>query len=152
MLKIPNYIKWYSKLNKQKYFALEEYILYFPCILNPDHQPPPPPTPSKKGDNVLFIALLPITFYNTVFYSLAWQLWGFLLNFNGCFDWFIKLSVQTFQPLMIILGRGYFCIINRDLHQFICHCLIPLDTFRASNLPFPKDLLKFFLNDVRGRL
>ena len=42
-------------------------------------------------------------FYN-VSYSLAQQLWEFFLNFN----WFIKLSVQTFQPLIEIYRRGHF--------------------------------------------
>ena len=34
--------------------------------------------------------------------TLAWQLWGLLLNFIG---WFIKLSVQTFQPLIVIYSN-----------------------------------------------
>ena len=39
-------------------------------------------------------------------------------------SWFVKLSVQTFQPLIVIYRRGNF-VYNRDVHQFIGHCLIP---------------------------
>ena len=38
-------------------------------------------------------------------YSLAQQLWGLLMNLIG---WFIKLSVQTLQQLIVIYIRGIF--------------------------------------------
>ena len=38
-------------------------------------------------------------------YSLAGQRWKLLLNLIG---WFIKLSVQTFQPLIVIYRKGNF--------------------------------------------
>ena len=41
--------------------------------------------------------------------------------------WFIKLSVQTFEPLIIIYRRGNFGGMgSEDVHQFIGHCPIPL--------------------------
>ena len=43
--------------------------------------------------------------------------------------WFIKLSVQTFQQLILI----YRIVIIRDKHQFIGHCLIPLDPWLAPH-------------------
>ena len=40
-------------------------------------------------------------------YSLAYQLWGLLLNFN----WLVfKFSVPMFQPLIVIYRRGNFVI------------------------------------------
>ncbi len=46
-------------------------------------------------------------------------------NFNFRF---IELSVQMFQPLIIIYIKGLIlCIIIGDVHQFIVHCLVPLD-------------------------
>ena len=46
-----------------------------------------------------------------------------------------KLSVQTFQPLIVIYRRVMviFCIIV-DEHQFIGHCLIPLYVVEIVNL------------------
>ena len=42
--------------------------------------------------------------------------------------WFIKLSVQTcFQPLILIYKGVILCVIIEDVHEFICHCFIPLD-------------------------
>ena len=42
---------------------------------------------------------------------------GLLLNF----DWLcMELNVQTFQPLIL-------CLVIWDVHQFIGHCVIPLD-------------------------
>ena len=38
---------------------------------------------------------------------------------------FIKLSVQKFQPLILIYRRGDFVCRIEDVHQFIGHCLIP---------------------------
>ena len=46
----------------------------------------------------------PQSFMKTFTYSLAQQLWEFFLNLN----WFIKLSVQTFQQIIEIYRRGYF--------------------------------------------
>ena len=61
---------------------------------------------------------------------------GFIFLFVGLmtlgtftfFDWFfIKLSVQTFQPLIVITEWVILRNINGDVHQFISLCLIPLD-------------------------
>ena len=52
----------------------------------------------------------------TFSYSFAQQLWELLLNLIG---WFIKLSIQMFQPLIII--NRMLCIIIGNLHQFINH-------------------------------
>ena len=41
--------------------------------------------------------------------------------------WFIKFSVQTFQSLIESTEGITFCIILKDVQQFIEHCLIPLD-------------------------
>ena len=41
--------------------------------------------------------------------------------------WFIKLSVQTFQPHIVIYRIGKFYSIIDDVHQFIGYCLIPLE-------------------------
>ena len=60
----------------------------------------------QKG-NGLFITLVPKV-YNNVFLFVG-------LITLGTFDWLIKLSVQTFQPKIV------------NVHQFIGHCLIPLD-------------------------
>ena len=43
-------------------------------------------------------------------------------------SWFIKLSVQMIQPLIIIYLRGNLFIIIEDVHQFIGHYLIPVDS------------------------
>ena len=40
--------------------------------------------------------------------------------------WFIKLSVRTFQPLIVINRRVILCNSIGDIHKFIVHCLIPL--------------------------
>ena len=61
----------------------------------------------------------PQSFIIKVSYSLAYQLWGLKRILIG---WFIELSVQTLQPLIVIL-----CIIIGHLHQFFDHCFIPLD-------------------------
>ena len=37
------------------------------------------------------------------------------------------LCVQTYQPLIAILHFVILCIIIGDVHQFIGHCIIPLD-------------------------
>ena len=47
--------------------------------------------------------------------------------------WFLKLSVQMFQSLIVIHRNGNLCIIIWDVHQFIDHCLIPLDPWRAPH-------------------
>ena len=54
------------------------------------------------------------------------------LNSFGDFYWlliggFIKLSVQTFQPLIVIYKSCNLYIIIGNVHQFIGHSLIPLD-------------------------
>ena len=56
-------------------------------------------------------------------YSLAQQHWGLLLNLF----WFIKKSVQTLQPLIVIYRRGNFEYHHWELHQFFGYCLNPLD-------------------------
>ena len=43
----------------------------------------------------------------------------------------IKMSIQTFQPLIVIHRRDNFVIIIGDIHQFIGHCLIPYDPLRV---------------------
>ena len=46
-------------------------------------------------------------------------------------SWFIKLIVQTFQPLIVIYRRVIFlCIIIGELHKFIDYCLILLDPWK----------------------
>ena len=57
-------------------------------------------------------------FYNYTFLFVG------LTNLIG---WFIKFSVQTFQPLIVIYKRIILFIIIRDTFQLIGHCLIPLD-------------------------
>ena len=55
-------------------------------------------------------------------FMITFSHWGLLIG------GFMKLSVQTFQPLILIYRRGKFvCIIIEDVHKFIDHCLIPLD-------------------------
>ena len=44
----------------------------------------------------------------------------------------MRLSVQTFQALLVIYRRVILCIIIENFYQFIGHCLIPLDPW---NLP-----------------
>ena len=43
-----------------------------------------------------------LQFYNNVFLFVGFQLWGLLIS------WFIKLSVKTIQPLILIYRRVYF--------------------------------------------
>ena len=47
--------------------------------------------------------------------------------------WFINLSVQTFQPLIVTQEGLILCIIIEDVHQFIGHCLIPLDSWFGTH-------------------
>ena len=42
--------------------------------------------------------------------------------------WFVKLSIQTFQPLIVICRKGMIW----DVQQFIGHCLIPLDPWKTQ--------------------
>ena len=51
----------------------------------------------------------------------------------GCI---MKLCVQTFQPLIRSTEWVILCIINRDLHQFIGHCLISLDPWASAHKVF----------------
>ena len=53
------------------------------------------------------------------------------------------MSVQTFQPLIVIYRMVNFCIIIGGVYQFIGHCLIPLDPWNKSILPFP--FIKFVI-------
>ena len=55
----------------------------------------------------------PQSFIITFSYSLTEQLWGLLLHLIG---WLIKLSVQTFQPIIVIYKSGNLC------YQFIGLC------------------------------
>ena len=50
--------------------------------------------------------------------------------------WFIKLNVQRFQTLIVILW-----IIIADVLQFIVFCLIPLNPCNSKDIP----LIKLFL-------
>ena len=61
-------------------------------------------------------------------YSLAQQLWGLSLNF----DWLVhEDEFPNESTTNCILQKGViFRIINGDEHQFIGHCLIPLDLCR----------------------
>ena len=62
----------------------------------------------------------PQSFMIVFSYSIAQQLWGLLLKFDWLVGWFIKFSVKTFQPLIVIVIIG-------NVHQFISHCLkIPI--------------------------
>ena len=74
--------------------------------------------PREGGDNGLFITLVPKVLYDC--FLILW-----LNNFGDFYliliSWIIQLSVQTFQSLIVIYGRG-----NTVYHQFIGHCLIPL--------------------------
>ena len=66
----------------------------------------------------------PQSFIITFSYSFVGSTnFGTILNF----DLFVKLSVYNFQPLIVIYRRGILCIIIGGVHQFIGHCLIPLD-------------------------
>ena len=57
------------------------------------------------------------------------------------------MSVQTFQPLIVIYRRAIFCIILGDVHKFITHCLIPLD---PCPLSLSLWLIMYFLNDFKS--
>ena len=57
--------------------------------------------------------------------------------------WNIKLSVQTFQPLIVIYKRSNFI---EDKHQFIGHCLIPQDPY------FLVFFIKFSIDNSRLNL
>ena len=60
----------------------------------------------------------------------------------------VKLSVQTFQPQILIYRNGNFWSIIGNIHQFIGHCLIPLDPWSiylsiwVSGLPQNHDYTK----------
>ena len=56
--------------------------------------------------------------------------------------WFIKMSVQKFQPLIVIYRRIILCIIigEWDVHQFIGLCLIPLDPCIVTGLLIIKNV------------
>ena len=43
--------------------------------------------------------------------------------------WFIYLSVQMFQPIIFATEGVNLSIIIEDIHQFISHCRIPLDSW-----------------------
>ena len=55
-------------------------------------------------------------------YKFAYQFYGLLLNF----DWLIKMSVQKFQPLILLYKMDLNEIIGFEI-QFMGHYLIPLD-------------------------
>ncbi len=55
--------------------------------------------------------------------------------------WFIKLSVQTFQPLIVIYRRDDFVYHHRNVHKFIGLCLIPLDPWIHPPTQLPDFLL-----------
>ena len=80
---------------------------------------------TREGvDNGLFINLVPS-------FLIRW-----LKNFGNFYwiliGWFIMLSVPTFQLLILIYRRGNFLYIIGDVHQFISHCLFPLDPWHAQ--------------------
>ena len=53
---------------------------------------------------------------------------GCLLQYSQILiPWFIKLSVQTCQPLIVIYRKDILIIIIGNLHQFVGHCPIHLD-------------------------
>ena len=80
------------------------------------------------------------------------QLRGFLLNF----DWFIKLSVQTFQPLIVIYRRRDFVYIL-EIHiifsaivlSFMNPELILFFKLVAQSLAFKNNYLKEWGNLYR---
>ena len=62
----------------------------------------------------------------TFSYSLVEQLWGLLLILIG---WFIKLSVQTFKPIILIYKMGNSVSIYRSLiTSFFTHIFYQLGT------------------------
>ena len=79
----------------------------------------------KNKLKLIFFDHLPLVkFLNNVILFVGLTTLGLLMNLIG---WFVKFSVQTFQPLMVIYRRGNFFIIIVDAHQFIGHCLILSD-------------------------
>ncbi len=83
----------------------------------------------------------PQSFIKTFSYSFAY-------NFEGLYwilvGWFSKLSVQTFQSLIVIYRRGCLSLLGMYIN-FIGHCLIPLDIFRPY---FGVSQNQTLLNDV----
>ena len=71
----------------------------------------------------------PQSYIKTFSNSLALQLWGLSLNLIG---WIIKLSVQRFQPPIVIYSKGNFMYLYWEWHEFIGHCLMPLDPWLMS--------------------
>ena len=68
----------------------------------------------------------------------------FVGNFGDFIGWVIKLSVHTFQPLILICRRGNFFFFNiRDVHQFIGNCLIPLDPWIVAPIKTSTNILFF---------
>ena len=57
--------------------------------------------------------------------------------------WFIKLSVQTLQPLILIYINYHW-----DIHQFIGYCLVPLDPWDLMEHPFSLCLVMRLRHDV----
>ena len=74
----------------------------------------------QGGDIELFITPVQKKIYN-----------DWLKNFGDFYpvriSCFIKLSVRTFQQLISVQKREILYIIIWDVHQFIGHCLIPLN-------------------------
>ena len=66
-------------------------------------------------------------FYINVFMFVGLTFLGTLVNFDWLIQRFIQLSVQNFQPLIQSTEEVILCIIIGDIHQFIGHCLIPVD-------------------------
>ncbi len=63
-------------------------------------------SPGREGYIGLFITLVPkVLHIITLSYSLTYQLWEL---YQILIAWFIKLSVQTFQPQIVIYSRGNF--------------------------------------------
>ena len=79
-------------------------------------------TPSlqiERGDNELFIILVPKVLKYC--FLIRWP------NNFGDYNEFWLLGSLTFQSLILIYRRVILCILIRNVHQFIGHCLIPLD-------------------------
>ena len=72
----------------------------------------------------LFIRLIPQSLMITFSYSLAQKL---SLSFNG---WLIKLSIQTFQPLILIYSVGMYI----HLSAIVLSLDFPDETWLISNL------------------
>ena len=79
----------------------------------------------------------PQSFIITFSYSLAWQLWGLLCILIG---WFIKLSAQTIQPLILIYRTGNFVYHHwgaQLLYLCVCWYVVGcLAVVRALGQPF----------------